>query len=256
VSTAPPAGPRRALRAVTALWPFAAVVLAWQLLVVLGGYSDLIIPTPAAVAADLVGDPGFYLHETIVTLRVAVAGLAVGLAAGTACAVLAWGSRLLAGLVTPVAVALAAVPTLAFVPLIAQVLGYDTRTVVAVAAVVAFFPAFVYGSSGLRTPPPGAAAVLTTLGARRLTVLRRLALPAAAAHLLVALRISASTAVVAAVVAEYLLGTDGLGQAFVHHYRRFDTDRAFGIAVVVMAVSFATYGLAARLERRGVDRLT
>ena len=244
------------MRTLSWIWPPVLIVVAWEVLVTTGGYNAIIIPRPITVIADIVGNPDVYVLDTVVTLRVAVIGLAIGLAAGLIAAILAWWSRILAGMLTPIAVALFAVPSLAFIPVLAQVLGYSEATVIAIAAIISFFPGFVFVSSGLRQLPDGAESLFASLGAGRRVRLLHLALPSTVPNLLLALRMSASTAVVAAVVAEYLMGTDGLGQAFVYHYKRFEMDRAFGIAIVIMLLSFAVFVITSWIERMGRARWT
>jgi NitT/TauT family transport system permease protein len=238
------------------LWPPAVLIGAWYLWVDLRDVSSIVMPRPAAVARDLANDPSAYLDATLTTLRVAGLGLMVGLFLAVTLAVLSWTSDLLAGLLTPATVMLYAIPVVGLIPVVARVLGYNERTVVAIAVIITFFPTFVFVSSGLRAFPPGSGSVFDVLGARRSAVLWRLALPAALPNALIALRMSAPACLIGAVVAQYLMGTDGLGYAFMHSYTRFEMDRAFGVAIVVMVVSLVLFGLASRVERWGRERWT
>jgi ABC-type nitrate/sulfonate/bicarbonate transport system permease component len=238
------------------LWAPALLVLAWHLWVDARDFNPIVIPRPGMVFDDLTSSPGAYVGDVLTTLRVAAIGLTVGLLLGTVGAILAWSSSLLSGLVTPAAITLHAVPTVALIPVVARVFGYDARTVVAIAVLISFFPAFVFVSSGLRQLPAGSALLFDALGSDRRTRLWRLAVPAAVPNVFVALRMSAATCVIAAVVAEYLMGTEGLGQAFAHSYTNYEMDRAFGIAIVVMARSLALFSAASAAERWGRTRWT
>ncbi len=47
------------------------------------------------------------------------------------------------------------VPTLAPLPVVAGILGYNDRSIIAIGLLISFFPAFVYTSRGLREAPTG-----------------------------------------------------------------------------------------------------
>jgi NitT/TauT family transport system permease protein len=140
-------------------------------------------------------------------------------------------------------------------PVIARVLGYDRKTVVAAAILVSFFPTFVFVTSGMRALPAGSADVLTVLGASKLRFLWHLALPAAIPGLLVALRISAANCILAALVAEFLMGTSGLGRLFATAIVDFEVERAWAVAVIVTGISGCAFLAASWIERWGQARL-
>ena len=85
---------------------------------------------------------------------------------------------------------------------------------------------------------------------------RRIALPAALPSLTVALRISAGLSLVAAVVAEFLLGQAGLGQLFARSFDRLEMDDAWGVAITIVLMSIAAYALASWLERAVLSRMS
>jgi NitT/TauT family transport system permease protein len=133
-------------------------------------------------------------------------------------------------------------------PVIARVLGNDQRTVVASAALITLFPTLALVAAGLRAEPRGSADVFTVLGAGRLTRLRLLALPAAVPNLLTALRISSANCILAALVAEYLMGTSGLGRDFAIAEGSFRLPAAWAAALVATALSTAAFSLSRRIE--------
>ena len=86
------------------------------------------------------------------------------------------------------------------------------------------------------------------LGGTRLRVLRQLALPASLPSICVALRIAAAHAILAAIVAEYLMGTGGLGFMLADARHDFQMARAIGASMLAIALSVALYVGAYRLE--------
>ena len=132
-----------------------------------------------------------------ITLAVALFGLVMGMLVGTALAVAAWFSAIASGLLNPLTVLFSSVPVVALIPVIARLLGYDTSTVLAIVVIITFFPSFVFASSGLRQPPAGAEDLFRVLGASRLDLLLRLALPSAMPNLAIAFKLAAAHAILA-----------------------------------------------------------
>ncbi|MGP6156884.1 MAG: ABC transporter permease [Vulcanimicrobiaceae bacterium] len=235
-------------------WPLLFLLLAWQLWVSFGQVAAIVAPTPLAVATELVTHPADFAREGGATLLVALAGLALGALLSLALAVLTWFSPLLSGAVSFPALLVQATPLVALMPVLARVLGYDQRTVVAAAALIAFFPTFVLAVSGLRALPPGAQDVFSILGASRFARLRLLALPSAVPNLLTALRISSANCILAALVAEYLMGTTGLGRLFAVSESSFEIARAWAACLVATVLSVLGYLATQRLETLGRKR--
>ena len=251
-----PIGLSWAWRLLVAIWPYALVIVAWQAWVTFGKVHRLVIPAPGAVAFDLWSAPAEYWSYGWPTVVESAAGLAIGTTIGVAAAIAVWLSRVLRGLLTTSMLLLYSAPIVATIPIMAKVLGYSPTTVLAVAAMVSMFPTFVLVNSGLLALPPGSLDVFRSLGAPRKVQLWRLAVPAAMPNFLVAFRLNAAVSFIAAVIGEYLTGVRGLGWMFALSFSRFDVDRAWGAAVVIIALSILSYASASRIEERGLERWT
>ena len=242
------------LRFVEDYWGILLLLIAWQLWVVLNRFNPIVMPTPTAVLLDLVRNPGIYIENVGVTLAVAGFGLVAGMLVGTALAVAAWFSPVASGLLNPLTVLFSSVPVVALIPVIARLLGYDTSTVLAIVTIITFFPSFVFASSGLRSPPPGSEDLLHVLGASRLDLLLCLALPSAMPNLAIAFKLASAHAILAAMVAEFLMGTQGLGYLFAKTKSEFNTEQAFGASAVATVISAVAFLAAGWVEKRVRER--
>lgn len=238
------------LRLIEDYWGILGLLLAWQAWVAINSFNPIVMPTPVAVVGDLVEHPGVYLRNVGITLAVALFGLVMGMLVGTALAVAAWFSAVASGLLNPLTVLFSSVPVVALIPVIARLLGYDTSTVLAIVVIITFFPSFVFASSGLRQPPAGAEDLFRVLGASRFDLLLRLALPSAMPNLAIAFKLAAAHAILAAMVAEFLMGTDGLGYLFAKTKSEFQTEQAFGVSAVATIISAAAFLGAGWVEKR------
>ena len=237
-------------------WPYITVVAVWHVWVTAGDVHRLVIPGPRAVFLDIWSTPAEYWSFGWRTIVAAALGLTIGTAIGVAAALAVWLSKLLQGLLTTSMLLLYSAPIVATIPIMARVLGFSPTTVLAVAAMVSMFPTFVLVNSGLRAIPPGSLDVFLALGAPRHTQLWRLAAPAAVPNFLVAFRLNAAVSFIAAIIGEYLTGVRGLGWMFALSFSRFDVDRAWGAAIVIVVLSILSYSIATQVERRGLDRWT
>jgi ABC-type nitrate/sulfonate/bicarbonate transport system permease component len=237
-------------RLVFDLWPVFLLWLLWQLWVSAADYNSIVLVPPGAVVSDLLHFPGAYLLPALHTLAAALAGLALGMVAGVLLALAAWLSALLAGVTTPFALLLSSTPVVCLLPIIARLFGYDSRTELIAIAVMTFFPSFVYCSTGLRQLPAMAREVLFVLHASRWQSLRLLALPAALPALAAALRVGATSSVLVALLAEYLMQTGGLGTLFATTLQQFHLARALGASAWAMALSVLLFEAAGAIEQR------
>jgi ABC-type nitrate/sulfonate/bicarbonate transport system permease component len=237
-------------------WGVLLILIAWQSWVAINDFNPIVMPTPAGVFFDLIGNPGIYLENTAVTFFVATVGLIGGMVMGTSLAVMTWFSPLLSGLVSPTAILFSSVPVVSMIPIIARILGYNMATEIAIVVIITFFPSFVFTTAGLRALPPGSQDLFSVLGASRFATLRRLALPAAMPNLAIAFRLAAAHAILAAMIAEFLMGTTGLGYLFAVTKQEFLTERAFGTSVIATVISVIAFLATSYLERRIRARYT
>lgn len=245
---------RAALALLKAMSGLLILLVVWHLFVTIAGIETIVLPSPLEVFEYLFENPGLYIEPTLDTLMVAGIGLVVGMALGLLGAMLVWTSPFFEGLVTPVALIVRSVPIVAMIPVIARVMGYNQRAVIAIAVLLSFFPTFVLANSGLRAVSISSSDVLTVLGARRRTRLWRVALPSAVPNILTSLRISSATCIAGALIAEFLMAREGLGALFVQSTVDFNVLQAWGVAFVALGVALVAFAASSMLERWGVRR--
>ena len=222
-------------------WAVLALFIAWEVWVRWNDLNAIVMPYPMAVLSDIVHNPGIYLRNTLQTFSLAIAGLVIGLFVGTSLAVLTWASRTLTGLLTPLTLIFASVPVVALIPILARLFGYDIKTVLVIVAIISFFPSFVFTSAGLRLLPKGSGDLYAVSGASKGRCLFFLAIPAALPNWMLALRLAAANSILAAMVAEFLMGVSGLGNLFHAASSDLDMQRALGASLVAMFISVSLY---------------
>lgn len=187
----------------------------WVLYVDVLGAAPRMLPSPFAVIAEFITRWGIISEDMLITGTNALIGLAFGtlfavVLAGLAAAV-GPADRMLAPLVAAIAV----VPIVALTPIFNTMFGASSQFGrIAVATIAAFVPVFINVLRGLRQTDPVHRDLMRASAASGAQTFRHLTLPAALPHLMTGLRIAASLAVIAALVAEYFGGpADGIGTA-------------------------------------------
>ena len=233
----------------------ATLVAAWWLWIELAGISPIVVPRPSSVWDDITSFPGEYAAAAGDTLVNAAVALPLGAAVGVLMALAASRSRLLSGTSVPFAVILSAMPLVALFPLFSRIFGYGDKTlwvldtVRILGAVIVFYPMFIYTRSGLSAASQSSLDVVDSLGGAPGSRFRLVVLPAAVPHIASGLRIAVGSAVIAAVVGEFLIGRSGLGVEFSYAYSLLDLPRAFGAALVIIVVSLLVFGAGGKFEQ-------
>jgi NitT/TauT family transport system permease protein len=239
----------RVMRIVPTLVLFVVLLLAWQVAGPLFGIRPYLLPSPASVLrAALDFSIPWYAHIWITTLEIlggfAVAGL-VGVALGIA---IAWSPTIARALV-PFLVFVNTLPKVAVAPLFLLWLGYGLVPNMLIAALIGFFPVVINTAVGLMQVDDDLLDLGRVFGAPRWKVFLKIRLPNALPYVLSALKITATAAVVGAVVGEFVASQSGLGMVIVNAQTNLNTPVAFAALVWISVVGLALYGavsLAAR----------
>lgn len=247
---------RRGRRALVDNSGIILVVLAWQLWVAFGSVSVVVMPTPLQVSSDLLGDWRAYVPDLLSTLRSTLAGLVIGCALGLALAVIVHLSPLAKGLVQPTVLIVRSVPMVAMIPVFARIFGYNVTTVIVVSTLVAYFPAYVMAVRGLASASESQADLLAALGGSRWTRFRFIDLPSAMPHLASGLRLAAVASLVGTLLAEFVVGAEGLGHLFILARVSYDMAKSWGVALLGTALSLVLFVLASWIGERVSEAYT
>ena len=228
---------------------FGLLLGAWQVAGPLFGIRAYLLPPPSAVVkAALDFSIPWYSHIAITTLEIlggfAVAGV-VGVLLGVA---VAW-SPVIARALVPFLVFVNTLPKVAVAPLFLLWLGYGLVPNMLIAALIGFFPVVINTAVGLTQVDDDLLDLGRAFGAPRWKVFVKIRLPNALPYVLSALKITATAAVVGAVVGEFVASQSGLGNVIVNAQTNLNTPVAFAALVWISVVGLAVYGavvLAAR----------
>ncbi|WP_199821622.1 ABC transporter permease [Streptomyces rimosus] len=228
------------------------LLVLWQVLSASGALPEDILASPGTIARTawtLVSD-GTLPSAMLVSLQRVAVGLAAGVVAGVALALVSGLSRLGEDLVDPVVQMLRSVPWVGVIPLFIIWLGIGEAPKVALIALGVAFHLYLNVYAGIRGVDAQLVEAGTSLGLGRWGLIRHVVLPGALPGAMTGLRYSLATAWLALVFGEQVNADDGLGFLMNQAREFFRTD-----VIVVCLVVYAVLGLLADFIVRTLERL-
>ena len=180
-----------------------------------------------------------------------VTGLIGGVVLGAFAAVIVTRYRTANEALTPLAVAVNAIPIIALAPIFNAWFGLlSPRSNQAVVLVLVFFPIFINTTRGLTQVEPAQVELMDSYAASEWTTLREVRIPNALPFFFTALKVTTSLAVIAAIVAEYFGGRqDALGNIITNSAGLTRYDDAWAAVLAGTLIGLALYALAVMAER-------
>lgn len=231
------------------------LLAAWQLACVMFAVPAYFLPAPSAIFTALLENTPMLVESAGLTLATALQALLIASLTAVSLALLAGLSPTAERALQPLAVAAQVTPVVAIAPLLLIWAGLEhpERAVIALAAVVAFFPIYSGVVAGLRSADPDLSRLFDLYEATRMQRLVRLRLPAAVPALLEGHKVASGLALIGAVVAEFAAGsgkTQGLAWRILEAGNRLQTARMFAALVVLAVTGGCLYAIMTDLERR------
>lgn len=221
----------------------------WEIVGRLRLVADGALPAPSAIVASFVTNAGLYPPHVLATLGAAAGGFLVGNAVAIVLAVLFVLVPALERLTGLLLVTLFCLPIVVVAPILGLALPGDWPKI-ALAALCVFFPTMVSTLVGLRQAPTDAVTVVRVSGGGALRVLFGVRLPAALPDLLTGLQVAAPSAVLGAILGEFLGGTKGLGVYLLGSMGRADPATLWAIGLTAAALAAVAYGALGLVIRR------
>ena len=232
------------------IWSVSAIVVilvVWQLACSLELVDSFMLPSPIHLIQAFFKEFPTLMGHSFVTLTEAFLGLGLGILLGFVVAVLMDQFEGLYQAFYPIIVLTQTVPTVAIAPLLVLWFGYEMTPKVILIVITTFFPIAIGLLNGFRSADNDSIHLLRAMGADRWQIFRHIKLPGAMSQFFAGLRISASYAVVGAVISEWLGGFSGLGVYMTRVKQAFAFDKMFAVIFLISIISL--------LLMKGVDVL-
>ncbi|BAV52464.1 ABC transporter permease [Mesorhizobium loti] len=228
----------------------ASLLLAWQYLLPLLGVPAYIVPTPTAISGVFQKNFALLMDNLRPTLIEALAGFVIGNLAAVLLAVLFVHNRILQATYFPIVLFFNTIPILALSPIIILIFGLGMTPKIVIAAVICFFPTLVNMIRGLDSASDNEHELFRVLSATRSEIFWSLRLPRALPMLFSSLRIASATAVIGAIVGEWIGSDKGLGALIIQASFNYQSDRLYAAIVLSSCLSIVLFCAVVLVERR------
>ena len=221
------------------LLALAVLVLLWGVATGNNWMPSFMLPSPLDVGKAFVRDFDVLIKNGAISLCEAFLGLAIGISLAFLLASLMDRFEFLYKAIYPLLVITQTVPAIALAPLLVLWMGFGMAPKITLVVLTTFFPIIVSLLDGYRSVDEDSIKLLRSMGASNFQIFRYIKFPSAIPSFFAGLKVSASYAVVGAVVAEWLGGFVGLGVYMTRVRKAYAFDKMFAVILFVTLISLA-----------------
>jgi NitT/TauT family transport system permease protein len=232
---------------------FAALLILWQLILIVFKVPKFMLPSPWAVATAIKDRLPTLTVAFAITAAEAGVGLIASIVVGVAIALLFAQSRWIRRTFYPYTILLQTVPIIAVAPLIIIWIGAGVPSVTLIAFIISLAPIIANTTQGLISVDENYVHLFLMHNATSAQRLLKLRLPHAVPALFVGIRIASGIAVIGAITGELYAGSSrvgqgGLGYSIQYASSQLQTDYLFALVAAATLLGFAFFFAATLAE--------
>jgi ABC-type nitrate/sulfonate/bicarbonate transport system permease component len=222
----------------------------WHLTVTGLRIPKYLVPLPVDVAKAVQLNWSVIATQAGFTLTAAGLGLAISMVLAIGIAISFSMSRNLAQASLPVVMVFRSTPVAAVAPIMMLMFGRGISTSLAVVTIVSFFPMLVNMMRGLESADRNAAELLHVYGASRWQQLRLVRIPFALPYLFTGLRVAGSSAILGAMLSEWITGSKGLGNLILDSGEMRETELLWAAVLTSVVIAMTIFWTTSAAEKR------
>jgi NitT/TauT family transport system permease protein len=242
------------VRVVAPLTLLLALIVGWEVYVLVFDVSQMIMPRPTEIWDALVTgfSNGVFKKHLYVTGQEVLVGYVGGVLIGVLLGAPIALSRTFELIFYPYILGLQAMPKVALAPLMMIWVGFGIESKIIITMIVAVFPVLVNVIVGLRAIEPDRIALIRSLNGGVFAEFWWVRLPSAAPYIFAGMKTSIVLALLAAIAAEFVGAEAGLGYLMTQLMFKLDTPGVFAILIILSAIGIVLYTVADWAQRKVV----
>jgi NitT/TauT family transport system permease protein len=220
---------------------FVFVLLIWHFGVVLLGIKEFILPTPWAAVKTLFEPKYRWSFNFLATFYEVVGGFILSAVVGVVLGVAIVWSEWLKRTILPFLVFVNTLPKIAVAPLFLVWFGYGILPNILIVILISFFPMVINTATGLVAVEEDLLDLVSYLHATKWQKLRLIQLPNSLPYVFSGLKITSTTAVVGAIVGEFIASDKGLGSVIISSQTTLSTPAIFGSLILITIIGMGLF---------------
>ncbi|GAA3659148.1 ABC transporter permease [Asaccharospora irregularis] len=228
---------------------FLLILVIWQVVVETLNIPQYILPTPIDIIEVFSKDyKNLYIHS-LVTLEEAVLGLIIAISLSLIVGVIMDFIPIFKKCFYPIMLVTQMIPTITIAPLLIIWFGFGELPKILMVCLTCFFPILVNFVDGIENIDRDYLNLFKTMQSNKINTFVHLKFPMSMDKFFSGLKISSTYAVMAATVAEWLGGTQGLGVYMVRSKSAYALDKVFASTIIVVILSLLFVGVCESIKK-------
>jgi NitT/TauT family transport system permease protein len=242
-------GRTRALRLGAPVVVAIGLICLWEAYVKVGHVSHFLVPAPTAVIGDMIHQQHLILPLAWITIKEMLEGFLIAVVGGVAVGLVIVAFRPVELTVYPLLVGSQVIPKIAIAPVILLLfgLGHTSRIIIIVS--LAFFPVVISTVVGLKSLELNKIYLARSLGAGKVEIFRKFRFPQALPDIFAGLKLGATRAVGAAVVAEFMTPGPGIGRIIQLGASELHPELALACVGYLVVIGLALFFIVSKAEQ-------
>jgi len=228
---------------------FVLMLLVWHFGVVLFGVKEYILPTPIAAIKTLFDAKYRWSFNFMATFYEVVGGFILSAVVGVFLGIAIVWSDWLKRTVLPFLVFLNTLPKIAVAPLFLVWFGYGILPNILIVMLISFFPMVINTATGLVAVEEDLLDLVNYLHATKWQKLKLIQMPNSLPYIFSGLKITSTTAVVGAIVGEFIASDKGLGAVIISSQTTLSTPAIFGSLIWISVIGLGLFWTVEIMEK-------
>jgi NitT/TauT family transport system permease protein len=232
--------------------PVIGALLLWQIVAETGVIDRTFFPPPSRILLKVwqMNAEGLMAEHLLVTSQRFLLGFLLGAVPGVLLGLAMGWIGIFRVIFDPIITIIYPIPRIAILPLFLVIFGLGSPPIIAVTALICFFPAVVTTYAGVKGLDPNLPGMARNLGASRLQIMTKIALPASLPVMFAGLRLSLGLALTGEVSAEFVAATNGIGAEIWRYWQIYRIEEMYANIVVVSTIGIVLSFTLLRIQRR------
>ena len=213
------------------------LLLVWQGVSTFGIVPSFMLPSPIEVVTAFISDFCLLMSHARVTLTEAFLGLSISVLISFIFAFFMDRFYPVKKSVYPLIILTQTIPTVAIAPLLVLWFGYGMLPKICLIITTCFFPITIGLLNGFSSADKDVINLMRSMGASENQIFKHVKFPSSLGHFFSGLKISASYAIIGAVISEWLGGFEGLGVYMTRVKKSYNFDKMFAVILLVSIIS-------------------
>lgn len=232
---------------------FLLLIVIWELVVVQFDIPQYLLPAPTDIIEVFFTDYENLIGHSMITIFESISGFILAVLIALLMGILMDFVDIVRKCLYPLMLITQMIPTITIAPLLVIWFGFGILPKTLMVILTCFFPILVSFVDGLENIDRDYLNLFKTMNASKLSTFIHLKFPMSMEKLFSGLKISATYAVMAATVAEWLGGTVGLGVYMVRSKKAYALDKVFASTILVVIFSLIFVGVIQLIRKKVLE---